>query len=143
MGKWEWMVEKGRWWPSPLVSPAQCPMSPAQGSASHLLHVLLALFHFVLELLLLLRGVGLIRLAVGFPGHGQLLLLARQVIGFLGCLQLWGGQGRDIRVAVTAPCPPLCLWGGATCLSQPGPGTQSQTWGCWDASGHAAFLSPP
>lgn len=143
MGKRELMVEKGMRWPSALISLAQCPMRLAQGSVSHLLHILLALFHFVLELFLLLRSVGLIRLAVGFAGHGQLLLLACQVIGFLGCLQLWGRQGRDIRVAVTAPCQPLCLWGGATCLSQPGLGTQTWTWGHRDAPGHSVLLSPP
>lgn len=143
MGKWELKVEKRMWWPSPLVSLAQCPMCPAQGSASHLLHVLLAFFHFVLELLLLFRSVGLICLAVGFAGHGQLLLLACQVIGFLGCLQLWGQQGRDIRVVVTAPCQPLCLWGGAMCFSQPGLSTQTWTWRHRDAPGHSVLLSPP
>jgi len=97
------------WWPFPLVFLTQRLMSPEQGGGSHLLHVLLALFHFVLELLLLLWGVGLLCLAVGFPGHRQLLLLAGQVVGFLGCLQLWGGERRDIRAAVTAPRPSLCL----------------------------------
>lgn len=143
MGKWELMVEKGMWGPPPLVSLALCPMCPAQSTASHLLHILFALFHFVLELLLLLRSVGLICLAVGFAGHGQLLLLARQVIGFLGCLQLWGQQGSDIRVVVTAPCQPLCLSGGATCVAQPGLGTQSWSWGHRDTPGHSVLLSPP
>lgn len=68
---------------------------------SHLLHILLALFHFVLELLLLLGGVGLVCLAVGLSGHCQLLLLAGQVVGFLGCLQLWGEERMDVGLTRT------------------------------------------
>ena len=71
--------------------PAAPSCHPLQGALrpqpdQHLLHILLALVHFILQLLLLLGCDRLLRLAIHLPGHGQLLLFAGQMVGLLGCL---------------------------------------------------------
>lgn len=57
-------------------------------SSSHLLHILFAFVHFLMEFLLLVWCDRSLGLAVGLSGCSQLLLLAGHVVRFLSCLHL-------------------------------------------------------
>ena len=55
---------------------------------SHLLDILFAFVHFLVEFLLLVWSDRSLSLAIGLSGCSQLLLLAGHVVGFFGCLHL-------------------------------------------------------
>lgn len=56
---------------------------------SHLLHILFAFVHFLVQFLLLVWCDRSLGLAVGLSGCSQLLLLAGHVVRFLSCLHLY------------------------------------------------------